>query len=81
MPKYAFANPANWGQVYYTTIPNDPGVPAGYVLEGGVDGAPDRDEQFFVAGTCSGGYPRYPVTGNDMLTDLRTLDGTGATGV
>lgn len=59
MPRLVYLNPNNFKQSYITSILNDPGVPAGYVLTGGSDGAPDSALKQFVAGINSGGYPAY----------------------
>jgi hypothetical protein len=51
---------------YVTSIPNDPGVPGGYVLSNtsdgswqGADSVTDQDLQTYVGGINSGGYPAY----------------------
>lgn len=66
-----FANPQNWRQQYVTITLSDPHIPAGYVLEGGSDGAPDRyidpvtgsntGIQQYMGGVNSGGFPQYTV--------------------
>lgn len=49
---------------YMTAIPNDPNVPAGYVLTSGSDGAPDAALKTYTGGLASGGYPAYSGYGN-----------------
>lgn len=44
---------------YYTSVQNDPNVPAGYVLTSGSDGAPDSALKTFMGGLASGGFPAY----------------------
>jgi hypothetical protein len=79
---YLWLDPNNPRNQYRTTKRNDPGVPTGYILTGGMDGAQDIAQQGFRPGACSGGFPRYPAnSGNSIATDLRLLDGTGSTGV
>ncbi len=46
-------------KTYMTSIPNDPNVPAGYVLTSGSDGAPDAALKTFEGNQMSGGYPAY----------------------
>lgn len=66
MPRIVWVNPSAPRSNYVTTIPNDPNVPAGYVLTNtsdgswqGVDGVHDQDLQQYVGGVNSGGYPPY----------------------
>ena len=59
MAPYVWANPNNWSQTYSTMLNPDAGVPAGWVLESGSDGAPDAALQTDVAGVNSGGFPPY----------------------
>ena len=51
---------------YRTLVPNDPNVPAGYLLSNTrdgsgqfADGATDQQVQVYVGGLWSGGYPAY----------------------
>jgi len=74
---YVWYDPLVPANQYMSIDRGDPGVPAGYVLSGGTDGAIDQDVQFFKPGQASGGYPRYPAdTGNSMAEDQRLLNGT-----
>lgn len=59
MAKYVWLNSTNLKQQYVTSIAADPNVPAGYILTGGSDGAPDAALQQYVAGVNSGGFPAY----------------------
>lgn len=59
MPRLVFLNPANLKQQYVTTSMSDPGIPAGYILTSGSDGAPDCPLQTFMPGLNSGGFPTY----------------------
>jgi hypothetical protein len=59
MPGFVWADPNNFANKYYAMSLADPNVPAGYIQEGGSDGAPDRDVQIFKPGAASGGYPDY----------------------
>ena len=61
MTGYWFVNPANYAQKYVTVRLDDPGIPSGYVLMGGNDGAIDIPQQNFQPGAASGGYPSYPT--------------------
>lgn len=54
-----YLNPNNYRQQYVTAIANDPNVPAGWILTGGSDGAPDAALQTMRAGINSGGFPAY----------------------
>ena len=65
MPRIVYVLPGTKKQ-YVTTIPNDPGVPAGYLLSNTsdgssqfADGVTDQDMQTAVAGLMSGGHPAY----------------------
>ena len=64
--RIVWVNPANPKQQYITGTRNDPNVPAGYVLTNtsdgswqGANGVTDSDEQTFMGGVNSGGYPAY----------------------
>lgn len=46
-------------KTYWSAVPNDPNVPAGYVLTSGSDGASDSALQTYVGGQWSGGFPAY----------------------
>jgi len=61
MPVLVYVNPSNYTQQYRTMVRNDPNVPAGWALQGGVDGAIDVPQQNFVPGSASGGFPYYPI--------------------
>lgn len=61
---------------YVTSIPSDPGVPAGYLLSNTsdgsgqfADGVTDQDMQTQVAGLWSGGYPAYDGTSDQSHTN------------
>lgn len=73
MAGFLYANPANWSQTYRTIDPDDPGVPAGYVLQSTEcavdyitttpgDGRPNQRTSL---GTYSGGYPQYGNPSDD----------------
>jgi len=53
MPRLVWVNPVNFRLTYVTAINNDPGVPAGYVLTSGSDGAMDSALQQYMAGLNS----------------------------
>ena len=53
MPRLVWLSPTNTKVQYVTAIVNDPNVPAGFILTGGSDGAPDAALQQFVAGVNS----------------------------
>lgn len=53
MPRYVWLNPNDYHQSYVTALANDPGVPAGYILTSGSDGAADAALQQYVAGQNS----------------------------
>jgi hypothetical protein len=57
--RYVWKSPTNDALQYVTGTAGDPGVPAGYLLTSGSDGAADRSLQTYVAGLNSGGYPAY----------------------
>ena len=51
--RWVYANPQNFHQQYITTIRGDPGIPTGYILTSGSDGAIDEALQTYVAGINS----------------------------
>lgn len=53
MARYVWFNPANPRQQYVTALAQDTGVPAGYQLTSGSDGALDAPLQTYVAGLNS----------------------------
>src|SRR5215472_842715 len=53
VPRLVYFNPANPRQQYVTALNSDPGVPAGYVLTSGSDGAMDSALQQYMAGLNS----------------------------
>ena len=66
MPRLVWVQASNPKNKYITTIANDPGVPAGYVLtntsDGSAqiaDGVTDKQMQTYVGGLWSGGFPAY----------------------
>ena len=66
MAKFVWIQASNPAKKYLTLIPNDPNVPAGYVLTNtrdgswqGADGINDVNAQKYVGGVNSGGYPIY----------------------
>lgn len=59
MPRYVFLNPVDYRQQYVTGLRSDPGVPAGWVLTSGSDGAPDAALITYMGGINSGGFPKY----------------------
>ena len=66
MSLYVFVNPANPKQKLYTSNPQDPAVPTGWVQTNtsdgswqGVDGQHDQDLQVYQGGLASGGFPSY----------------------
>ena len=65
MPRIVWVLPGT-KKTYVTTITNDPGAPAGYLLSNTADGSSqfadgvtDQNMQTQVAGVNSGGYPSY----------------------
>jgi hypothetical protein len=75
MPRIVYILPGT-RKTYVTTIPNDPGVPAGYLLSNTADGSgqfadgvTDQDMQTQVAGLWSGGYPAYDGTSDQSHTN------------
>jgi hypothetical protein len=59
MPILVWVNPNNYHQKYISGYLGDPGVPAGYILTGGSDGATDEALKHYDAGVNSGGFPKY----------------------
>lgn len=66
MSAYVFVQASNPRNQYMTSNPNDPNVPAGYVLtttsDGSaqiVDGEHDQNVRTYTGGLWSGGFPAY----------------------
>lgn len=55
MPTRMFYNPANPKQQYWTSVPDDPNIPAGYLDSQGSDGAIPEAVQVFRAGVNNQG--------------------------
>ena len=72
---YVWVNPANYKQRYYTSTPNDPGVPAGWVLTGGSDGAADMPVMQYQAGINSGGFPAYTNDPTQVAAQPKWING------
>lgn len=65
MSGYVWIQPGTKNR-YVTAVPNDPNVPAGYILSNTgdgslqcVDGLTDQNMQTLKAGLASGGFPSY----------------------
>jgi hypothetical protein len=66
VPRIVYVKVSNPRVTYVTSVPNDPNVPAGYVLTNtsdgswqGADSVHDQNLQTYVGGLASGGYPTY----------------------
>lgn len=70
-----WANPNNFKQLYVTSFYGDPGVPAGYVLESGSDGAPDAALIQFMGGLNSGGFPAYTGDPSQVAAQPKYING------
>lgn len=85
MPGFVWRNPNPPYQIYTSTNPNDPNVPVGYV-KAYSDGAIPRDEQDYMPGAASGGWPAYAPNGYPVDTNanikatLLAVNGTAPSG-
>lgn len=82
MPRLVYVSPTDYALKYVTALVNDPGVPAGYILTSGSDGAADAALQQYVAGINSGGYPAYTGDPTQAAVNPRYINGIigGGTG-